>query len=210
VSNITTADKVKPATLVLAPGTIREFTAVVNDAPLTGNFSQPVTITIPYPDTDNDGLVDGSNPPSPSKRLAIYLLNETTLSWEQLTDSTVDTVDKTVSVPVNHFSVYGVFANTAFSLGSVNVFPNPYKPGSGSLFDAAAITFDNIPDQSTIRIYTLMGDQIKEMRTTFADANQKLWDTRNEQGKKVASGVYFYLITTPEGTSHKGRVAIVR
>jgi immune inhibitor A len=82
-------------------------------------------------------------------------------------------------------------ANTAPPSISVLAYPRPWKPGSGASHDAAGITFSSLPDSATIRIYTLLGELVKELKVTAADLNRKVWDGRNTAGKAAASGVYF-------------------
>ena len=67
------------------------------------NFKQSVTIKIPYTQTDlnNAGVTDAS-------KLKIYYYNLKTLMWEQVANAQVDTINKTVSAGVTHFSIYGL------------------------------------------------------------------------------------------------------
>ncbi|MFC1607454.1 InlB B-repeat-containing protein [Candidatus Latescibacterota bacterium] len=81
-----------------------EFT--VSNADGHYEFGQPVTITIPYPET----LIDEGN-------LVIKMWDEATEAWIplELSDSIIiDTANNTISGDVNTFSIYGVlYANNA-------------------------------------------------------------------------------------------------
>ncbi len=66
--------------------------------------------------------------------------------------------------------------------------PNPFNP-------TTSITFD-VPEaaEAKLTIYNMMG---KRIRTLFhgqatAGQHQVVWNAANEQGVKVASGVYIY------------------
>jgi hypothetical protein len=67
------------------------------------NFKQAVTIKIPYTQAElnNAGVTDAS-------KLKIYYYNLKTLMWEQVANAQVDTINKTVSAAVTHFSIYGL------------------------------------------------------------------------------------------------------
>ena len=97
-------------------------------------------------------------------------------------------------------------------LGEVYVVPNPFVVGSG--FGGASdsslrIGFYGLPAQATIRIYSFAGQLVQTIEhdsPTFSVAY--LQETRNNQ--RLASGVYFYVVTTPEGESTRGKFVIIR
>lgn len=195
----------------LISGALREFLFIVSQVKQTGNFSLPVAITIPYSDVDDDGFVDGVSPRLDETKLGLYALNEQAANWESAGSATVNAAANTISAEAGHFSAYaliGIFFSE--NLGSVVVYPNPYKPGSGGSFDAAGITFANLTSQATIRIFSLTGELIRELAKTAADGDRLLWDGANSWGKALASGVYLYSVTNESGRHQAGRVAIVR
>ncbi len=75
---------------------------------LEGNptLKKSVTVTIPYDDTDNDGIVDGTN--IPEKDLKLWWYNTTTGKWEKIADTEVDTTNKKVKVKVGHLSNFAI------------------------------------------------------------------------------------------------------
>jgi flagellar hook assembly protein FlgD len=50
------------------------------------------------------------------------------------------------------------------------------------------------PQNITISTYSILGKQVKELINTTHPPGQYgvIWDGRNNQGKEVASGIYFY------------------
>jgi hypothetical protein len=89
------------------------------------------------------------------------------------------------------------------------IFPVPYKPGSNSMYGGDGITFLGLSDGSNIKIFNVAGELVYEK--TIQNADKKfLWDVRNNSGKKIASGVYVYYITTSDGKKLKGKLAIER
>jgi len=89
----------------------------------------------------------------------------------------------------------------------VNVFPNPMygfniaTGYSGSPSDEPFVTFSNLPDEVTIKIFSLSGILIRTL-----DQNNKTsptspflnWDLQNENGIRVASGLYLAIVSSPK------------
>ncbi len=95
---------------------------------------------------------------------------------------------------------------TATNLNSVQVYPNPCK---SHLPKHNKIIFDNLTAQCKIQIYNVVGELIYEKE--FTDTQGKVeWNLRNEFGKEVATGVYFYVITNPAGEKIVDKLAIIR
>ena len=72
-------------------------------------------------------------------------------------------------------------------------YPNPFS-------DVTYFTFKltQIPDKMTIDIYTVAGRKIREIKILPSelnyDFNKILWDGRDQDGDRIANGVYFYKI----------------
>jgi hypothetical protein len=101
------------------------------------------------------------------------------------------------------------------SLDNVKVYPNPYKPGTGGIYDNSSlgegIVFSNLTPNANIKIFNIAGELVAEFNETNGDGKY-LWDTRNSKGEKVASGVYIYYIKNPADGKQKakGRIVIIR
>jgi|YNPMSStandDraft_1061717.scaffolds.fasta_scaffold01298_17 hypothetical protein len=101
------------------------------------------------------------------------------------------------------------------SLDNVKVYPNPYKPGTGGIYDNSSlgegIVFSNLTPNANIKIFNIAGELVAEFNETDGDGKY-LWDTRNSKGEKVASGVYIYYIKNPADGKQKtkGRIVIIR
>jgi len=87
--------------------------------------------------------------------------------------------------------------------------PNPYRPGSGGSQDAAGIQFAPVPALSTLRIYTLTGSLVTELKDTDGDGII-VWNAKTPGGTNVASGVYLYQVSPPAGAAFRGKVVIIR
>jgi len=157
-----------------------------------------VTITIPYPDTNRDGIVDGTN--IPASKLGIFWYNEKTGRWEEVSKGGV-------KAKVSHFSLYGIMAKAmATDLSSVRIYPNPYIPKEKT----GLLYFDGLTNKATIKIYTLDGMLTRTIEKDDV-TDKKSWDGKNDGGEDVASGIYFYVITNPSGDRPAiGRFLLVR
>ncbi len=84
------------------------------------------------------------------------------------------------------------------NLKQISVFPNPYFGANSLERDKYQrfMRFTNLPNQVTIRIYSLSGVFIK--RIDKADNSQYLdWDLRNKDGLPIASGMYIAYLDLP-------------
>jgi hypothetical protein len=182
----------------------------------TTTFLKPIKITIPYLDENNDGIIDFTDPALAETSLKIYFLDETKGEWILAggTGGTVDAKNNTITVEVTHFSVYGLASSPAAlnDLSKVIVYPNPYKPGTGKNYDrSGGILFDNLTQKAKIKIYTIVGNLVREMNKDDMNKTYQ-WNAENDYGAKVASGVYIYIITNPDKSKDKakGKIAIIR
>jgi len=198
--------------LIPVPGSVREFTAISNGNPYSSTFAAAVTIQMSYTDADNNGLVDGITPPVPVKTLAIYTIDPASQRWTAVPSSVVDSTNKVLTASVSHFSIYALFGvNASATLADLKVFPSPWRPGSGGTFDdAQGVHFRNLTPTATISIYTVTGHIVRRIEKQTSDGAEVIWDGRNTDGDKVASGVYLYLVTAPNLDKQTGRFAIIR
>lgn len=89
-------------------------------------------------------------------------------------------------------------------LDSAYAYPVPFVPARGH----SAINFSNLTDGAMVKIYTIMGEVVKEL-TAPMGATSVQWDVRNGQGSAVASGVYLYQIKN-DRFEKRGKLMIIR
>lgn len=88
----------------------------------------------------------------------------------------------------------------------INVYPNPYfeweNPRDYLPSYQSFITFSNLPEEVTIKIYSLSGIHVR----TLTESNKQNisspflnWDLKNESGMKVSSGMYIAWIASKFG-----------
>ncbi len=88
-------------------------------------------------------------------------------------------------------------------LNGARVHPNPWR---SDIHTGYPITFDQLAAGSSVKIFTLAGRWVK---TLSAPDGVVTWDLTNDDGNPVASGIYFYLITS-NGQKYRGKLGIVR
>ena len=112
------------------------------------------------------------------------------------------------------------FAFGDMKLDNIKVVPNPYivrNPWEVSS-DYGIIRFNNLPNECTIRIYTLAGNLIRKIEhqveatpTSAIKGGTEKWDILTDNNQRPASGIYIYHISTPDnGETKTGKFAIIR
>jgi len=218
---ISSAQAALPAGLYGSSASITEFIVAINNVRSTATFAYPVTVSVPYPDANNDGIVDGTNPPVYASTLQLYVLNENTAIWEPILGSSVDLVHHLVTGTVLHLSIFtalGTPGSAAADLSGVLVYPIPYRPNGpdpnrGHPYAASdpksGIIFDNLPNRVTIEIYAITGRRVARLDTS-ASSGKVQWNVQNDSGQDVGSGGYVAMISSPGCGKITRKLIIVR
>lgn len=97
----------------------------------------------------------------------------------------------------------------------IYVYPNPYRAAAPWDFkpnkdnpSEERVRFNNIPGECTIRIYTLAGDLVKEIKHTDGTGSQD-WDLISRNTQKIVSGIYLYQIEA-KGINHIDKLVVIR
>ncbi len=116
----------------------------------------------------------------------------------------------------------------AGEIGEVYVYPNPYRIDAGyrargyegrtqedRMDDKVrAIWFANLPPVCTIEIFTIDGDQVRTIEHNKAPGDPShshhAWDLINRNFQRVVSGLYYWVVSSPDGDTQMGKLAIVR
>ncbi|MDI6791319.1 MAG: T9SS type A sorting domain-containing protein [bacterium] len=161
-----------------------------------------------------DGIVDGTSPKIAESGLKIFGLSGgqwvdvEKIGGKQLG---VDAENNLVSANISMPSVYLLMAPVAATtLDQVVVYPNPFQ-----LWKNDFVTFGGkepgrrLPSKATIRLYTVSGELVTTIEETDGDGDAA-WDGRNEDREEVSSGVYIYVITSDDGRTITGKLAVIR
>ena len=83
-------------------------------------------------------------------------------------------------------------------------YPNPFNPNSSIEF--------SLPKDCFVRIsiYNILGQKVRTLVDEYLQAGYKrvIWDSKNDQGEEVASGVYFYGIEAEDYTQTRKMVLL--
>ena len=90
------------------------------------------------------------------------------------------------------------------NLSAVQIFPNPWRSDKHA---GLSITFSNLAINTTVKIFTVSGHWVKTLPISSTSVN---WDLTNNDGDKVASGIYIYLLTTDQGFKKTGKIAVIK
>ena len=90
------------------------------------------------------------------------------------------------------------------SIGDVTVEPNPFKPdeGDGRLY----FTGTSLANDASVAIYTPDGRLVRKLN--HAEAGRG-WNGYNDNGEKVASGIYLILTYNGKSQAGQGKVAVI-
>ena len=77
--------------------------------------------------------------------------------------------------------------DAAKNLSQPKAYPDPFRPALGH----TVITFANLPAYTTLKIYDILGEKVREL--SAGSTGMAVWDAKNSNGNNVASGVYFVL-----------------
>ncbi len=89
------------------------------------------------------------------------------------------------------------------------VYPNPFYPESGDILRIENKSAITMPKGNTYcRIFDLNGDLIMEIEKDIYE--QFSWSGLNKAGKKCGSGIYYYIISAPDGQTDKGKIVLIR
>ncbi|MBX2822229.1 MAG: T9SS type A sorting domain-containing protein [Rhodothermaceae bacterium] len=107
----------------------------------------------------------------------------------------------------------------AESLRDIYVVPNPYvatnvfeprNPVNRAERGDRRLYFANVPQQCTIRIYTLSGELVDTIEHNGGlDEGKAFWDLRSSDNLNIAYGLYLFHVESEEG-SFTGKFAIIK
>ena len=114
--------------------------------------------------------------------------------------------------PDSHFFAKAVepTAGPAANVALVGVVPNPYRAAEAwNPAGGHEMHFVHLPAQARIRIYTLAGDLVRDIRRADPVRDFERWDLKNDVGRDVASGIYLYRVEA-EGFTFQSRFVVIR
>ena len=91
-------------------------------------------------------------------------------------------------------------AENRAAIEDIGITPNPYK--GASAYEVSQLTdqvrFTNMPNQATVRVFTVAGTLVRSMEKNSASASFP-WDLTTDEGLPLASGMYIIHVETDLG-----------
>ncbi|NOZ63140.1 MAG: T9SS type A sorting domain-containing protein [Calditrichaeota bacterium] len=105
----------------------------------------------------------------------------------------------------------GVLSDVKQRLDLINVYPNPYFAHtiSEKALHQEHVTFINLPEQCTIRIFTISGQLVRKIEHNDPNSTVHNWDLRNANNLPVASGFYIAYIEIPNVGTKILKMAVI-
>ncbi|MBL8005915.1 MAG: T9SS type A sorting domain-containing protein [Ignavibacteria bacterium] len=101
-------------------------------------------------------------------------------------------------------AVYDVIVSDFMSVINLYNFPNPMKGETNFIFE---LTGNDIPQNFSIKIYTVSGKLIKELEYPVSSGyNQIPWDGKDSDGEVVANGTYLYKVSAEGDTEMESEI----
>lgn len=201
----------------LFPDNITEMSLFDEQDAWNKPFTENGALSMRYKDDDNDGVLDGSNPPVRVESVKTWVLDESLAMWAKLPASLYDPASRTITVPFMAPGVYALLGTVDESVKDTYAFPVPFRPNGphagsaqgGTGTEADGITFSNIPQRGDVEIYTLDGRLVKKLSIPSGLVLPKLkWDVRTSGGERAASGVYLWRVVSG-GNSKTGKLMVI-
>ena len=83
-------------------------------------------------------------------------------------------------------------------------YPNPFNPSGAGRSPSTTISF-NIPETGDIKleVFNIKGQKVKTLIDCYSAPGkyEVIWDGKDDNGKQVSSGVYFYKMKAGDYTS---------
>jgi hypothetical protein len=83
-------------------------------------------------------------------------------------------------------------AGVPYSFALMQNYPNPFNPSTTIRYELP------VTSKVTIAIYNVLGQKVRTLVNEIQNAGPQLqvWNSKNDAGNSVASGIYFYRIQT--------------
>ncbi|MDE2293201.1 MAG: fibronectin type III domain-containing protein, partial [Elusimicrobia bacterium] len=168
-------------------------------------------------DQNGDRRVDGTE--TRSDNLVVTFYDTAASAWRVDFPSRVLPDDGvTLQADTPHFTLFSVVSPAAPDLSTVRVYPVPWRPNDGvadtgkpysSSDPTSGIIFDDLPADARLEVFTVAGSLVWDAPGP-AQGGLRRWDVRNGDGRDVASGVYFLVVTAPGGATRVEKLVVIR
>jgi hypothetical protein len=118
---------------------------------------------------------------------------------------------QTEQIEANRTDIVYPRVGVSSSLDAVRCIPNPYRDSADWEYGGnRRVTFIGLPNEATIRIYTVSADHVRTLEHRSDDSDQEFWDLKNSDGEDVAPGVYIYHVEAPGLGSKESKLMVIK
>ena len=202
-----------------SPVTIQELNAYTLSGSWINALGKSGTMTVSFSMNSNNTVVANFPVSIRAESLSLWVLDESHHLWVKLPDSQINTSGSQVIATVSQLGVYALMGSAVGDAQNVYVFPTPWRPhgpnaGSGpgqTGTESDGMTFNNLPSECTIRIYTLAGGLVRDIHHSDLNGTlaQEKWDGNTVNGDHAASGVYLWRVFSANDAKN-GKLMIIR
>ncbi|MBI4722107.1 MAG: T9SS type A sorting domain-containing protein [Candidatus Stahlbacteria bacterium] len=160
------------------------------------NLMAGLTVLPRLQDTDDDGMPDSWED---NNGLDKYTPDNNTIMVSGYT-----AIEEYINYIADSLITSGTYGVTTSDekicdLNQQNIYPNPWN-GNGYL------RFKSI-GPTTIKVFNVAGKKVYEKNMVSRDYH---WDGRDNKGKKIGSGVYFYRLSNKKENERQGKIVVLR
>ncbi|MFA5857814.1 MAG: FG-GAP-like repeat-containing protein [Elusimicrobiota bacterium] len=188
-----------------------------SDNVLIQTFVTPVTLSIPYEDINNDGVIDSMAISRMASVSSVYANNLkmyrlVSAQWQEVAGANVDTLNKVVRANVYNSGVYVLIAKSVTGdVNRVNVGRNVFVP-SAAQSCKIYFTVKNSDSYVNVKIFDISGNLVDELvpKTKASDlsTNSVDWDGYDRNNAVVSPGVYIAVLNV-SGNENETKTARV-
>jgi len=101
---------------------------------------------------------------------------------------------------------------TKNDLAQIKVVPNPYLVYADweQHTEDHRLAFTHLPAKCQVIIFNVTGDVVAVLNHDNLYSGTSFWDLQSHEGMEVASGLYVYVVKTPEGKTRDGKFVVIR
>jgi hypothetical protein len=155
-----------------------------------------------------------------------YYINVTTFDFGS-PEVDMPALETSKTLGIKHSLPYADENQSDSTLPPVYIYPNPYRidahyrdagyegRGSNRIPDRdRRVHFVNVPPRCTVRIHSLDGDLIREIRhdvdPSDPNSTHETWDLINRNVQTVVSGLYYWSVEATDGSVQMGTLVVIK
>jgi hypothetical protein len=141
--------------------------------------------------------------------------------------SNLTALETSKTVGVKEAYPFNSEAEAAGTSDKIYIYPNPYRidgdyrargyEGRAEIirpdYRVRAIHFTNLPPKCTIRIHSLDGDLVRELRhdmdPSLPTSRDHEWDLVSRNTQMIVTGLYYWTVESPDGSVQMGKLVIL-